>query len=220
METDNDHGWNYCSYSTRNLNGDLAGSGPLFEHVTILLSFVYALALTHLLSSATDLAIAGKRVRFSGLYAAWAISAALLLFSNWISLWGLTGVKRWTTVEVLLQFLTAIIQYFTCSTFRVSMNNDDDTIDLPALYQRRRRLIFGAFLALGVMAMFVNWWDRNNMNGMGPNDWIVEDLTIIPIVITVILAGWARSTWLQWLAAVSMFGLNIYILVLYGVPGS
>jgi len=68
--------------------------------------------------------------------------------------------------------------------------------------------------------MFVNWWDRNNMNGMGPNDWIVEDLTIIPIVITVILAGWARSTWLQWLAAVSMFGLNIYILVLYGVPGS
>ncbi|MFI4964184.1 MAG: hypothetical protein ACHP9T_02340 [Caulobacterales bacterium] len=30
----------------------------MFEHVTILLSFVFALALTHLLSSATELAIA------------------------------------------------------------------------------------------------------------------------------------------------------------------
>jgi hypothetical protein len=46
----------------------------VFEHVTILLSFVYAVALTHLLSSATELLIAGKRVRFSGLYAVWVLN--------------------------------------------------------------------------------------------------------------------------------------------------
>ena len=48
--------------------------GLVFEHVTILLSFVYAVALTHLLSSATELLIAGKRVRFSGLYAVWVLN--------------------------------------------------------------------------------------------------------------------------------------------------
>lgn len=192
----------------------------MFEHVTILLSFVYALALTHLLSSATDLAIAGKRVRFSGLYLAWATIAVLLLLINWVSIWGLTALKQWTVAEILLQFLTAIIQYFTCSTFRVSMNDDDDGVDLPALYQHRRRLIFGAFLALTVISMFVNWWDRNNMAGVAPNDWIVEDLTIIPGVVAVMLAGWARPAWLQWLAAVSMFVMSIDFLLRYTMPGS
>jgi len=83
----------------------------VFEHVTILLSFVYALALTHLLSSATELLVARKQVRFSGLYAAWFLTALLVVLINWLSLWGLVAVKRWTIAEVMLQFLTAV-----CST--------------------------------------------------------------------------------------------------------
>jgi hypothetical protein len=192
----------------------------VFEHVTILLSFVFALALTHLLSSATELAIAGKRVRFSGLYALWAANAAILLMSNWLAIGGLTAVKRWTAPEAALQFLSAIMQYFTCSTFRVSLANDEDGVDLPTLYQQRRPLIFGAFLALALIAMFQNWWDRNNMQGMGPNDWIVEDLWIIPMVVAVVVAGWARPTWLQWLAGVATLGLNLFFLLNYAMPGA
>ncbi len=79
----------------------------MFEHVTLLLSFVYALALTHLLSSATELVIAGKRVRFSGLYTLWAINAAVLLMTNWTAIYALTAVNRWTGVEVLIQVLSA-----------------------------------------------------------------------------------------------------------------
>ena len=124
----------------------------MFEHVTILLSFVFALALTHLLSSATELAIAGKRVRFSGLYALWAVNAAILLITNWMAIWGLTAVKRWTAPEVALQSLSAIMQYFTCSTFRVSLANDEDVVDLPVLYRQRRRLISRALLALAIIA--------------------------------------------------------------------
>ena len=60
----------------------------MFEHVTILLSFVYAIALTHLLSTTTELVLAGKRVRFSALYAAWMFNAILLLLNNWIALSG------------------------------------------------------------------------------------------------------------------------------------
>jgi heme exporter protein D len=192
----------------------------VFEHVTILLSFIFALALTHLLSSATELAVAGKRVRFSGLYALWATNAAILLMVNWLAIWGLTAVKRWTVSEVALQSLSAIMQYFTCSTFRVSLTGDDDGVDLPALYQQRRRLIFGAFMALAVIALFQNWWDRDNMRGMGPHDWIAEDLTILPMFAAVILAGWARQTWLQWVAAVGMLGLNLVFAMTYAMPGA
>jgi hypothetical protein len=39
--------------------------GP-FDHVTVLLSFVYALALTHLLTRMGSLLVARRRVVFSG----------------------------------------------------------------------------------------------------------------------------------------------------------
>ena len=59
-----------------------SGGGRVFPHVTILLSFVCAIALTHLLSTTTELVLARKRVRFSGLYAAWMFNTVLLLLNN------------------------------------------------------------------------------------------------------------------------------------------
>ena len=79
----------------------------MFEHVTILLSFVFAIALTHLLSTATELVLARDRVRFSGLHTLLMANALLSLVVNWLSFWGLIVIKRWTVTEVLLQFAAA-----------------------------------------------------------------------------------------------------------------
>lgn len=190
----------------------------MFEHVTILLSFVYAVALTHLLSSATELLIAGKRVRFSGLYAAWLFISLLAVLVNWVTLWGLVALKHWTVAEVVLQFSTAIIQYFTCSTFRVTEAPGDNVIDLPALFQQRRPLIFGAFLTLTFVAMLGNWWDRNNMAGLNPGDWVGENLILVPMAVAVVVAGWVRPRWLQWTAAAAVFGVIVFFLVTYSMP--
>jgi hypothetical protein len=190
----------------------------VFEHVTILLSFVYAVALTHLLSSATELLIEKKRVRMSGLYVAWLLIALLLLLVNWVSLWGLVALKRWTVSEVSIQFLTAVAQYFTCSMFRIADARDGGPINLPAIFEERRPLIFGFFLALAFIASFLNWWDRNNMAGLNPDDWIAEDLAIVPMPIAVVIAGWARPKWLQWSAAAFMLGFDVYFLVNYTIP--
>ena len=54
-----------------------------FEHVTALLSFVYALALTHLLARAAELVIVRERVGFSGLLTVAMINALTLVFANW-----------------------------------------------------------------------------------------------------------------------------------------
>ena len=58
------------------------------------------------------------------------------------------------------------------------------------------------------------------MKGMAPNDWIGEDLTIIPMAVAVAVAGWARPAWAQWLAGVAMFGLNLVLLLTYAMPGA
>jgi hypothetical protein len=41
----------------------------MFQHVTVLVSFVFAIALTHVFSSASQLLLARDRVRFSALLA-------------------------------------------------------------------------------------------------------------------------------------------------------
>lgn len=192
----------------------------MLEHVTMLLSLVYAVALTHLLSSANELLIAHKRVRFSGLYMAWLVIALLMLVVNWLALWGLVALKHWTIAEVLIQFAMAIVQYFTCSTFRISEARGEEPIDLRAVYEERRRIIAASFLGLGFIAMFTNWWDRTNTAGLKPDDWIGEDLAILPMVLAVIGAGWARPKWLQWTCAALMFAVSVLFLVTYALPGA
>jgi hypothetical protein len=189
----------------------------MFEHVTILLSFVFAIALTHLLSTATELVLARDRVRFSGLHTLLMANALLSLVVNWLSFWGLIVIKRWTVTEVLLQFAAAIIQYFTCSTLSV-WARDDETVDVPAIFEKQRPVIFGSFVALMLIGMIQNYWDRNNTAGLSPTAWIGEDLEILPILTAVVIAGWARPRWLQWVAGFATIALQTYFLVVYAMP--
>lgn len=192
----------------------------MFEHVTVLLSLVYVVALTHLLSSGTELLIARKRVRFSGLYLTWTVIALIVLLGNWLSFWSLSALKQWSVAEIVVQFLTAIIQYFTCSTLRVNETQGETPIDLPAIFEDRRSVIFGAFLGLVLMAMFENWWDRNNLTGFDANTWIGENLALVPMAVGVVAAGWMRPKWLQWTAAAVVLGINIFFLVTYTLPAN
>src|SRR5581483_9228360 len=62
-----------------------------FDHVLVLLSFVFALALTHLLSRVGGLVVARKRVRFSPLLALAIVNAVAFVFENWLMLWTVRG---------------------------------------------------------------------------------------------------------------------------------
>jgi hypothetical protein len=189
----------------------------MFEHVTILLSFVFAIALTHLLSTATELVLARDRVRFSGLHALWMANALLLLLINWLSLWGLVIIKHWTVPEVVLQFAAAIMQYFQCSTLAIRAP-DRGSIDVPAIFEKHRHVIFAAFAATAIIAMIQNYWDRNNSAGLSSTAWIVEDLGVVPALIAALIAGWARPQWLQWLAGLAMTAISTVFLVIYAMP--
>src|SRR5881409_1137057 len=108
-----------------------------FEHVTALFSFVYALALTHLLARIAELVVARERVRFSGLLALGMINAVLLVYINWLSLWDLRSVKSWDLGSITMQFLFAIALYFLCVLVGPKAP-DDGTIDLEDFFWRQR----------------------------------------------------------------------------------
>src|SRR5262252_573982 len=85
-----------------------------FEHVTALLSFVYALALTHLLARIGELVVVRERVRFSRLLALGMVNAIVLVFVNWLALWDLRTVTSWDLASIAIQFLFAIAVYAIC----------------------------------------------------------------------------------------------------------
>jgi hypothetical protein len=178
----------------------------MFQHITVLFSFVFAIALTHVLSCVSKLILARDRVCFSGLHALWMLNALMLLLINWLSLWLLEAIKHWSVGEIMVQLGWAIPQYFTCSLISMPVGNEE-VIDMRAFYERQRPVLFSAFAVTYAMSMVANFADRNNLEGWKPGDWIGADLLVLPILIAALVAGWAKPRWLQWTAA--LFGLAL-----------
>lgn len=190
----------------------------MFEHVTILLSIIFALAMTHILASATELVWERHRLRFSGLHAVWMVNALLGLLCYWVSIWELSTVKRWTGFEIVLQFLPAIVQYFACSL--LSMRREGDEImDMKAFYQGQRPAIFTAFSLMMIAAMIQIYAERNNLAGTRASDWIGAEFPILLMFAATLIAGWAKPPWLQWIAALFVFTLEALFLATYAFLG-
>jgi hypothetical protein len=173
----------------------------MFEHITILLSIILALAMTHILGSVTELVWARGRVRFSGLHALWIANALVSLLCYWVSAWDLTTVKHWSGPEIALQFFPAIVQYFACSLLSMRVEGDG-VLDMRGFFERQRPAIFTAFSMMWVLAMMQNYADRNASVGTAPSDWIGTDLPLAFMLVATVVAGWARAGWLQWVAGV------------------
>jgi hypothetical protein len=126
-----------------------------FEHVTALLSFVYALALTHLLARVAELIVARERVKFSGLLALGMVNAVLLVFVNWLSLWDLRSVTSWDLASIAIQFLFAISVYVICALVGPK-SPEEGQIDLEDFFWRQRSYFYGAIIACLLLALLAN----------------------------------------------------------------
>ncbi len=188
----------------------------MFDQITLLLSFVFAVALTHLLLSATELLQARDRVVVSPLLALWMLNALIGLVVNWLAIWQLSIVKHWRVGDVLLQFVPAMVQYFTCSL--VSMKTPDEgAVDMPSFWRRQRPLI-GAAFAASLFAMTQNYVYRDSSLGFAGNDWIKEDLLVTPMLIGALLGGWAKPVWLQWVGGIVVAVSESCFLATFAMP--
>jgi hypothetical protein len=179
----------------------------MFQHVTVLVSFIFAIALTHVFSSASQLILARQRVRFSWLLAVSMVNATVGVLINWIGLWDLRNLPSWSLAEVLLQLGWVIPNYFSCSLVAMSVS-ETGPLDMPAFFERQRRVIFSATLALAAMGALATYLDRKNFAGWQANEWITGEFAILALGVFAILAGWAKPRWLQWVGVGGMLLQN------------
>jgi hypothetical protein len=167
-----------------------------FEHVTALFSFVYALALTHLLARIAELVVARDRVKFSGLLALGMVNAILLVFANWLSLWDLHVITSWNLGSVSAQFLFAINVFLICVLVGPK-THDEGPIDLEDFFWRQRPYFYGVLVACAVLSLIAN---LDYLKTANAGLFLKENLTVLPMFIPTLTALVSRKRWVQWAA--------------------
>ena len=182
-----------------------------FEHVTALLSFVYALALTHLLARIAELFVARDRVRFSGLLALGMTNAVLVVFANWLSLWDFRSIKIWDLASITINFLFAINVFLICVLVGPKAH-DEGPIDLEDFFWRQRPYFYGALLSIVILSLVANLAFLKSANA---SLFVKENLTVLPMLIPVVLALVSRARWAQWVAGLSYLAMDLAYTILF-----
>jgi hypothetical protein len=182
-----------------------------FEHVTALLSFVYALALTHLLARIAELIVARERVRFSGLLTLGMANAILLVFVNWLSLWDLRSVTNWDLASIAIQFLFAVSVYVICALVGPKMP-DDGTIDLEDFFWRQRTYFYGAIIICLVLALLAN---LDFLKTPNTALFVKENLGTIALLVPALFGLISRNRVVQWAAGICYLAMIIGFAIVF-----
>ena len=167
-----------------------------FEHVVSLLSFVYALAVTHLLARIVGLFDARARVKFSGLQAMMAVNAIVLVFVNWLSQWQLRTVSVWDFGSIAANFGLGIVLFFTCAI--AAPHATEGPMDLEAYYQHARKPYYWLIIAGLVVTELTN---LDFLKSTDPAQIWPWTMAVVSAVVPCVLALAVSARWAQWTAA-------------------
>ncbi|HXX42638.1 MAG TPA: hypothetical protein VEI58_10280 [Chthoniobacterales bacterium] len=182
-----------------------------FEHVTALLSFVYALALTHLLARIGELVLVRERVRFSGLLALGMLNAIAIVFANWLAIWDLRSVTSWDIASITIQFLLAISQYGLCVLVGPKAS-EEGVIDLEEFFWRQRRYIYGTAMIVLVLSVLAN---IDFLKTANTALFIKENIVTLILMVPALAALISRNRIVQWTAGLVFFVVVVVFTILF-----
>jgi len=184
--------------------------GP-FEFIILFFSFIYTLALTHLLFAATRMIRHRRNLVFSWPHALWMLNALLLLICNWISLWDFHRLKTMALPVFLCGFALVGIQYFICALIAPDFE-DGDSFDLRAFHARESRTYMLAFLAFLPLALALN---LGAAAGLGIENWAKQNVFVLAMAPPIMVPLLIRAHWAQIVGPLVLLGEMAAFLVLY-----
>ncbi|MGH7936892.1 MAG: hypothetical protein ACRD5Z_11730 [Bryobacteraceae bacterium] len=174
-----------------------------FDFILVLLSFVYAAAVTHVLSTAGEIIIASKRIRLSWFNAGWMLAALLFTCAWWIGLWDLHAVRSWDIALIAFYFSIAAGIYLNARLVSPRITEKGE-IDLQRFHREEGQKYLIAYAILGVVTVVTN---ARLGQAAGASQWPVQNLVIAPMTIaTAVAAIFIRSRWVQTLALAIQIG--------------
>jgi hypothetical protein len=176
-----------------------------FDHVVLLLSFVFGLALAHLLSRLGSLMLARARVRFAPLQGLMALNAVATVFVNWLILFDMHSARDWDLLSIALWFVCALSCFFICAAAAPDPVEDKE-IDLEAFYRDGHRLFYWLVLLSEAVDVAVNF----DFLKIDPKLMLQTQLDTIPFFLPPVLAIVVPQRWAQWTAGLSLLALYLW----------
>ncbi len=185
-----------------------------FEFILLFFSFIYTVALTHILFAATRMIRHRRQLVYSWPHALWMAGVFLLMSVNWLSLWDLRTVARFDLEVIASNFIVVISQYFLAALVSPDFEDGED-YDLQAFHRRERRTYIGAFLASGVVGIALNF---EGALRYGLTSWGQQNLIMIPLWAAGLAAFFVDRRWVQIAAPLVVIGMMIaYPIIFYPV---
>ncbi len=178
-----------------------------FDFIILFFSFIYTLALTHLLSSAARMVRHRRRITFSWPHALWMLTALVLLAGNWLSLWDFHAQPVLSLWLIANAFGLVVVQYYICAVLAPDFDDPEDN-DLRRFHEREGRTYLLGFLALMLYSLGINL-------DAGIQSWGSENLITLFFLPPIVAAIFVRRTWVQVLAPAITLGLGILFPILY-----
>lgn len=167
--------------------------GP-YEFIITFLSFIYALALTHLLLATARMIRHRDRIRFSGPHLLWMVVALLSLAGNWMGAWDLHSQRTLTLATIGIAITFAILNYLACALVSPDFEDAAD-YDLQRFHERQGPTYIGVRMVLGLAAFAVNIAAATEL---GISSWAKHNVGIVVVLVLCALALFVRRSWVQW----------------------
>ena len=174
-----------------------------YEFILILLSFVYAAAVTHVLSTAGEIIIASKRVQLSWFNAGWMLAALLFTCAWWIGLWDLHTMTIWDIGSIAFYFSVAAGIYLQARLVSPRIP-EKGSIDLQQFHREEGRKYLIAYTILGAVTVATNAMLGQTTDA---SQWPAQNLVIVPMTLaTGVAAIFIKRPWIQGLALAIQIG--------------
>jgi len=184
--------------------------GP-FEFVILFLSFIYTLALTHLLFAWTRMIRHRRQLVLSWPHLLWMLAAFSNLGANWLSLWDFRGLKSLSLTTVSALFILVVINYFVCALVSPDFE-EGETYDMKRFHESEGATYVAAFLLLIIASIVINLFAGAALN---VTNWWNENSLVSAMLIPPLAALLIRRNWMQVLAPVVELGLAVGYAIIY-----
>ena len=183
-----------------------------FDFVMVFFSFIYSLALTHLLMAVVHMIRYRRQIVFDLIHALWMAVALVALVTNWISFWDFHAVEPLPLASIIIGFAFSIINYVACALVSPDVKGEGG-LDLHVFQETQGRTYVASFVVLIAFSIGVNFLGGSTMD---IQNWARENSVVIAMLpITIAPLVW-RFRWVQ-VAAPLLFlvSLAVYLVMFY-----
>ena len=183
--------------------------GP-FEFIITLLSFVYSLAITHLLFGVGRMVRHRRTLTLSAPHLIWMVNILALLIMNWITLWDFRRAKVLDLSSIMVALAFAVLLYLIATFVTPDLERPEDR-DLRVFHQRESAVYIGTNLFGAVVSLAIN----AGAGGIGVSNWAAQNLIVLCSIPLLVLALMFRKGWPHLLLSAANFLPIPAFLVLY-----